>query len=178
MRSVDELIERVRRQGGKATSQRILIWSALVNDLTHPTAEDLYRRLKPQLPSLSQATLYNVLNELVEWGEIRRFDTGDGRIHFDPDTSGHAELVCMRCRRVMDAPAGAVPEHRVPEQVAGYRIVSHSEQYFGYCPDCQRELDGRDEQPAERRGRALEPALAYDVERASATVGQRYSEKS
>ena len=88
MRSVDELIERVRSQGGKATSQRILIWGALVNDLSHPTADDLYCRLKPQLPSLSQATLYNVLNELVEWGEIRRFDTGDGHIHFDPDTSG------------------------------------------------------------------------------------------
>ncbi len=152
MRSVDELIERVRRQGGKATSQRILIWKALEGDVSHPTAEDLYMRLKSQLPSLSQATLYNVLNELVEWGEIRRFDTGDGRIHFDPDTSGHAELVCMRCHRVTDAPAGAVPEHRAPEQVAGYRIVSHSEQYFGYCPDCQRALDARSEQSAERRG--------------------------
>src|SRR5512146_656627 len=122
MRSVGELIERVRRQGGKATSQRILIWKALVDDMSHPTAENLYVRLKPQLPSLSQATLYNVLNELVGWGEIRRFDTGDGRIHFDPDTSGHAELVCMRCHRVVDAPEGAVPEHRAPEEVAGYRI--------------------------------------------------------
>ncbi|HEU0027522.1 MAG TPA: Fur family transcriptional regulator [Ktedonobacterales bacterium] len=160
MRSVDELIERVRRQGGKATTQRILIWNALVDDMSHPTAEDLYVRLKSQLPSLSQATLYNVLNELVEWGEIRRFDTGDGRIHFDPDTSGHAELVCMRCHKVADAPEGAVPEHRAPDEVAGYRIVSHSEQYFGYCPDCQRELDERSGQPAERRARALESARA------------------
>jgi Fe2+ or Zn2+ uptake regulation protein len=152
MRTVDELIERVRCQGGKATSQRILIWSALEGDVSHPTVEDLYARLKPRLPSLSQATLYNALNELVEWGEIRRFDTGDGHIHFDPDTSGHAELVCMRCHRVMDAPEGSVPEHRVPERVAGYRIVSHSEQYFGYCPDCQREMAARGAQPAERRG--------------------------
>ncbi len=141
MRSVEELIERVRGQGGKATSQRILIWSALKGDVSHPTAEDLYVRLKPRLPSLSLATLYNVLNELVEWGEIRRFDTGDGRIHFDPDTSGHSELVCMRCHRVIDAPTDAVPRRHVPERVAGYRIISHSEQYFGYCPDCQRALE-------------------------------------
>ena len=154
MRTVDELIERVRSQGGKATSQRILIWGALVGDVSHPTAEDLYARLKPRLPSLSQATLYNVLNELVEWGEIRRFDTGDGRIHFDPDTSGHAELVCMRCHRVMDAPEGAVPQHYAPERIAGFRIVSHSEQYFGYCPDCQRAMDTQREQSVERRGRA------------------------
>ena len=152
MRTVNELIGRVRAQGGKATSQRILIWNALVGDVSQPTVEDLYARLKPQLPSLSQATLYNVLNELVEWGEIRRFDTGDGRIHFDPDTSGHAELVCLRCHRVVDAPDGAVPEHRTPVDVAGYRIITHSEQYFGYCPDCQRALAERDSQPAERRG--------------------------
>lgn len=142
MQSVEALVERVRRQGGKATSQRILIWSALAGDRTHPTAEDLYRRLKPVLPSLSQATLYNVLNELVEWGEIRRFDTGDGHIHFDPDISGHAELVCVRCHRVVDAPVGAVPEHLAPTEIAGYRIVSHSEQYFGYCPECQAEQAG------------------------------------
>jgi len=140
MRSVDELIDRVREQGGKATSQRILIWTALSEDRTHPTADDLYRRLKPLLPSLSLTTLYNVLNELVEWGDIRRFDTGDGHIHFDPDTSGHAELVCMRCHCVVDAPEGTVPTHAVPVSVAGYTIVSHSEQYFGYCPLCQEAM--------------------------------------
>ncbi|MGH2505114.1 MAG: Fur family transcriptional regulator [Ktedonobacterales bacterium] len=140
MRSVEELIERTRAQGGKATSQRILIWTALVGNYSHPTADDLYRRLRPRLPSLSLTTLYNVLNELVEWGEIRRFDTGDGHIHFDPDTSGHAELVCLRCHSVVDAPAGEAPEHAVPSRVAGYAIVSHSEQYFGYCAECQRAI--------------------------------------
>jgi Fur family peroxide stress response transcriptional regulator len=145
MRTVEALIERVRQQGGKATSQRILIWTALSADRTHPTAEDLYRRLKPALPSLSLTTLYNVLNELVEWGEIRRFDTGDGHIHFDPDTSGHAELVCMRCYAVVDAPEGSVPEHCVPDGIAGYAIVSHSEQYFGYCPACQQAMRAQQE---------------------------------
>ena len=140
MRTVDALIDRVREQGGKATSQRILIWTALSEDRTHPTADDLYRRLKPLLPSLSMTTLYNVLNELVEWGEIRRFDTGDGHIHFDPDTTGHAELVCMRCHSVIDAPVGSVPEHIMPENIAGYAIISHSEQYFGYCSLCQEAL--------------------------------------
>ena len=39
MRTVDALIERIRAQGGKATSQRILIWSALAENRSHPTAE-------------------------------------------------------------------------------------------------------------------------------------------
>lgn len=151
MRTVEKLIEHVREQGGKATTQRILIWGALRGDETHPTVEDLYRRLKPVLPSLSMTTLYNVLNELVEWGDLRRFDTGDGHAHFDPDTSGHAELVCMRCRKVIDAPVGAVPHPELPIRVAGYTIVSRSEQYFGYCPECQTALSVQTAATAGRR---------------------------
>lgn len=141
MRSVEELVERVRQQGGKATSQRILIWSALAQDRTHPTAEELHQRLRAALPSLSLATVYNVLNELVEWGEIRRFDTGDGRIHFDPNLRSHAELVCMRCHSVVDAPADEGVALVIPSEIAGYRIVTRSEQYFGFCPACRAVTD-------------------------------------
>ena len=140
MRTVEALTAHVRRQGGKATAQRLLIWSALYQDRSHPTVDDLYRRLKPAAPSLSLTTLYNVLNELVEWGDVRRFDAGDGHIHFDPDTSGHAELVCLRCHRVVDAPDGAIPEPCAPAEIAGFAIVTRSEQFFGFCPTCRRTI--------------------------------------
>ncbi len=140
MRSVAELVEHVRGQGGKATSQRILIWTALAQDRTHPTAEDVYQRLKPALPSLALATVYHVLNELVEWGEIRRFDSGDGHTHFDPNTESHAELVCMRCHTIVDAPASGGAAPPIPHEIAGFRIVTRSEQYFGFCLACQQAL--------------------------------------
>lgn len=141
MRSVEELVERVRQQGGKATSQRILIWSTLAHDTTHPTAEELHQRLRGALPSLSLATVYNLLNELVEWGEIRRFDTGDGRIHFDPNLQSHAELVCMHCHSVVDVPTHDDVSPGFPHEIAGYRIVTRSEQYFGFCPACRAVTD-------------------------------------
>ncbi|HUY75286.1 MAG TPA: Fur family transcriptional regulator [Ktedonobacterales bacterium] len=140
MRTIDDLIATARERGGKATTQRVIIWRALAQDQTHPTAEDLFARLKPELPTLSLTTLYHTLNDLVEWGEIRRFDTGDGHIHFDPDTTPHAELVCLRCHSVVDAPTNACAAVTLPEQLAGYRIVTRTEQYFGYCPNCQREI--------------------------------------
>lgn len=139
MRNSEQLMAQVRAQGGKATPQRVAIWRALEHDETHPTAEDLYARLKVVMPTLSLTTVYSVLNELVEWGELRRFDTGDGHIHFDPDTEPHAELICLRCHRVVDAPDGvSMPAETLPIELAGYRIVTRTEQYFGYCPDCQR----------------------------------------
>ncbi len=138
MRSVEALVERVRQSGGKVTSQRVLIWRALVSDRTHPTAEELFARLKPLLPGLSLTTLYHTLNELVEWGEVRRFDTGDGSIHFDPDMTPHAELVCLRCHSVIDLPDHDKPI-ALPATIAGYHIVTRAEQYYGICPGCQRD---------------------------------------
>lgn len=138
MRDIATLVRQVRERGGKVTSQRLLIWQALAHDRTHPTAEALFARLKPTLPGLSMTTLYNTLNELVDWGEVRRFDTGDGHIHFDPDVSPHAEIICMRCHQVMD-----VPEYTsasvVPAEIAGFRVITRSEQYYGYCPACQQQ---------------------------------------
>ncbi len=140
MQSVESLVRRVRAQGGKVTAQRMLIWRALEGDQTHPTAEDLYTRLKPLLPGLSLATLYNTLNELVEWGEVRRFDAGDGHIHYDPDCSPHAELVCLQCHTIVDAPAH-IARPAIPAEIAGFRIVLRSEQFFGICPTCQAKSD-------------------------------------
>jgi len=135
MNTVDALSELVRAQGGKVTSQRLIIWRALADDKTHPTAEAIYQRVKPQLPSLSPATLYSVLNELVEWGELRRFDAGDGSIHFDPDTAPHAELICLRCHRVRDIPTSRAQPPRSGD-LEGFRVLTRSEQYYGYCAEC------------------------------------------
>ncbi|HEV8191935.1 MAG TPA: transcriptional repressor [Ktedonobacterales bacterium] len=145
MHSLDILSDRVRERGGKVTFQRLLIWQTLAGDRTHPTAEEIYARLKVQVPTLSLTTVYNILNELVEWGELRRFDTGDGHIHFDPNAEAHAELICMRCHSVIDVPHSGDAAHDarpVPQEIAGYRIVTRSEQYYGFCPACRSVLEG------------------------------------
>ena len=147
MQSIDILSERVRERGGKVTAQRLLIWQALENDRSHPTAEDVFAHVRRQAPTLSLTTVYNILNELVEWGEVRRFDTGDGHIHFDPNTEAHAELICMRCHRVIDAPTTLLESSTrwpIPTELAGFRIVTRSEQYYGFCPACRLADEARE----------------------------------
>jgi Fur family peroxide stress response transcriptional regulator len=139
MRTPEELCAYVRAIGGKVTASRVLIYRALQHDTSHPTAEELHARLLPQLPSLSLTTVYKTLNELVAWGDVRRFDTGDGTIHFDPDTSDHTEIICVRCHRVTDLPKGIDdPAHApLPDSMNGYRIIYRAQTLYGYCPACQ-----------------------------------------
>jgi Fur family peroxide stress response transcriptional regulator len=134
--TADELVALLRAQGRKVTSQRVLIYQAVLGDRSHPTAEQIHSRLKDQLPGLSLTTVYSALNDLVQAGELRRFDAGDGSIHFDPEMRPHAELVCVRCGRIDDAPLQRVPR-RPPGLVGGYRILRRTELLHGVCPSCQ-----------------------------------------
>jgi len=44
------------------TPQRLAIYQILASDAAHPGAEDIYRRIKPDLPSLSLGTVYRTLD--------------------------------------------------------------------------------------------------------------------
>ena len=135
MRTIDELVSRVRERGGKVTPQRVLIYQALIGDTTHPTAEQLHARLKNVLPHLSLTTVYAALNDLAEAGDLRRFEAGDGQVHFDPDTSPHAELVCVRCKQIADAPA-PLGQEPLPAEIAGFRVLGRTTLLHGLCPAC------------------------------------------
>ena len=134
-RTAEELVTLLRARGKKVTSQRVLIYRALLADRSHPTAEQLHSRLRDHLPGLSLTTVYAALNDLVQAGELRRFAAGDGSVHFDPEMRPHAELVCVQCGRIDDAPA----DHSVsvPRQLQGYRILRRTELLHGLCPACQ-----------------------------------------
>lgn len=136
MDDLESLTQRVYAEGGKMTAQRSLIYRTLVGDTSHPTAEELHARLLPRLPHLSLTTVYKTLNELVAWGELRRIDAGDGRIHFDPDVREHAEVVCLRCHRVDDVPDSA-SHAPLPRELAGYHVMRRAETFYGYCPRCR-----------------------------------------
>ena len=135
MRSIPELIQLIHQRGGKVTPQRLAIYQALVGDTTHPTAEAMYERIRETMPTVSLATVYKTLNELVAMGELRRFDV-NGISHFDPRTDPHAEVVCLECDAVMDVPFAAVP---VPPSVPGFQIVGQTQTFYGYCERCRLE---------------------------------------
>jgi Fur family transcriptional regulator, peroxide stress response regulator len=139
--TADELVSLLRAQGKKVTSQRVLIYQAVLGDRSHPTAEQIHSRLKEQLPGLSLTTVYSALNDLVQAGELRRFDAGDGSIHFDPEMRPHAELVCVRCGRIDDAPLERT-HRRPPAEIGGYRILRRTELLHGVCPACQASGEG------------------------------------
>lgn len=120
----------------RQTAQKIIILNYLRSVKTHPSAEVIYKEVKKKLPSISQATVYRVLNNFEKKGEILAISTKDN-VHFDGDISDHAHFICENCGKVYD----------VINECAGCRILNKKKvkvgniskyqiKFYGKCTKC------------------------------------------
>lgn len=128
----------LHRSGLRVTPQRIAICDQLVKAKDHPTANDLYNKLKKTYPSLSLATVYNNLEMLVQVGMVNALGSvGDDKVHYDANIQPHINLACVQCHRIIDFDSEQVKglNMEVVEK-SGYEIDGSRILYFGTCPDC------------------------------------------
>lgn len=133
MHTISQLVQAIHARGGKITPQRFAIYQALEADTTHPTVEAVYERVRRMMPTVSLATVYKTLNELVAIGELRRFDI-NGVSHFDTRTDVHAEIVCLGCNVILDVEFPAVSP---PPPIPGFHVVGQTQTFYGYCDACR-----------------------------------------
>ncbi|MGE0727157.1 MAG: Fur family transcriptional regulator [Acidimicrobiia bacterium] len=137
MRTPEELTERFRALGLKVTPQRQGVFHALWGDNSHPTAEAIWSRVRESMPTVSLRTVYQVLNDLIDLGEIGAVRLGTSPVRFDPNIDGHDHFLCQGCGSVLDVHATAMvalpAEHYPDFEVEATQIV-----FRGRCPDCAR----------------------------------------
>ena len=77
--------------GLHCTAQRAALFEALIATKRHPTAEQLYREVRPRTQSLSLATVYATLETFCRVGLVRRFPGARGS-RFDATTADHVHV--------------------------------------------------------------------------------------
>lgn len=114
--------------------QRELIYQALCSSREHPTAEMVYRMLKPDNPNLSLGTVYRNLNLLSAEGLIVRMPFPVER--YDADVSPHPHFSCRKCGRVHDLDLPY--DHELDRLAAqsGNEVSGHSILFTGLCAQC------------------------------------------
>jgi Fur family peroxide stress response transcriptional regulator len=133
-----ELLAALRAAGLRRTPQRLAVLRLLAAGRAHPTAADVYQRLLPRFPSLSQTTVYNTLQALARHGLITELGVaGDAATHYDTETEPHLNLICNACGRIVDLGA-PVPSLAAVSAESGYDIRGARLVYYGLCPACRR----------------------------------------
>ena len=109
MRSVaaDDLIERLRDAGLRATTQRRVIVETLLAQPDHVTAEDLTDLVKTEYPEVHLATVYRTLEVLESVGALYRLSIGHGPTQWHLTERSHQHLVCGECGEVTEVSSAA-----------------------------------------------------------------------
>lgn len=137
MFTVEELCEQLRQNGDKVTPQRRLIYKALENKTTHPTANEIWEEVKTTIPDISLATVYKTLRELVDKKLLLEIKHDNDSSRFDPRTDPHSHLLCLNCDRLEDV-SQTFAQLSVPvEERHGFTILRNEVIFYGHCPDCQ-----------------------------------------
>jgi Fe2+ or Zn2+ uptake regulation protein len=131
------LVAALRAAGLKITPQRLAIVECLDGDATHPTAQELYERLRDRFPTMSVATVYNTLSALDSIGFCLRLHMG-GAIRLDPNVAPHDHAVCAGCGAIRDVAIAAPQQARAPEgcELPGFRVERVERIYRGVCARC------------------------------------------
>jgi Fe2+ or Zn2+ uptake regulation protein len=126
----------------RMTHQREIILNELKRCESHPTADELYVRIKKKLPRISLATVYRNLEILSGAGMIGKIEITGRQKRFDPEVRPHHHVYCIHCHRVDNIDLALVDlEAIIPKQSGGYDIDGCRLEFFGVCPACRQKLD-------------------------------------
>ncbi len=122
------------------SAKREAIYDTLSSTKTHPTAEWVYNKLKPDLPDLSLGTVYRNLTVFKEMGLARSVGVVNGQERFDADMTPHPHFVCTKCFKVIDVPKGRnFVDGNIYDYVSrecGVNVETHSITFYGLCDVC------------------------------------------
>lgn len=122
----------------KRSTQREAILSELRMLITHPTAEELFVRLKAKMPHLSPATVYRNLEQFSRAGLIRKLECGGAVKRFDGNVAPHPHKRCLECGRISDLKSSELDllQERLLELMDKFNCSSVSVEYGEVCCDC------------------------------------------
>ncbi len=98
------LMQVLRRHRIQATPQRIAVAEYVLAARTHPSADEVWERVRRRCPTLSRATVYNTLNLFSEKGLIRAQVLKEGVVVFEPRLERHHHFIDEGTGKIYDVP--------------------------------------------------------------------------
>lgn len=139
MVSTDELVAQVRARGERMTIQRRLVIEALCEHGAHLAVQDVQQHLAAHGCTVSETTVYRVLQWLKDIGLVSQTDLGQsGLVYQVIAEHPHHHLVCLRCGAIIDIDDSLFDSLRA-ELRARYAFEPRIDHMaiFGVCRDCR-----------------------------------------
>lgn len=127
----------MRQNSKRNTVQKNQTFDAVHSLANHPTASEVYEKVKQINSSASLCTVYRNLKSLAEEGVLRYIHVSTGADRFDHDTSEHYHAICDKCGRVTDVfiPYFSDIDDKVNCGIE-FSDIKHDIIFTGTCREC------------------------------------------
>jgi len=125
----------------KKTSQRALIWGALLESKGHPSVEEIRDNLLQQGHRIGLATIYRTIKILLQSGFVRQSKL-HGTTRYEPviKQPNHLHFICNSCGSTVEFPSRKI-ENLIKRATEQYDFEERYSRYaiFGLCKLCFRQ---------------------------------------
>jgi len=123
------------------TAQKQIILQTLQEMNSHVSAGAIYRQIQTTHPEIGRATVFRVLADLAESGELLRFHVAGSEDRFDITSSPHCHIRCRECGTVDDVWFGEEDIDREIlnhiENASGFSVDKIHLEFTGLCEICK-----------------------------------------
>ena len=137
-KSKEEILKTLKKAGYRMTKHRQAIISIIAKRQDHPSVRQIYDQIRRKEPEISLATVYNIVNMLVEMKILRKIEFEESDNCFDTNLAPHINLVCTVCGSINDFEYDIPVASEVIQAQEGFVTKEYRIEYRGICNNCQR----------------------------------------
>lgn len=118
----------------RPSHQRLNILEYFYIHRNHPTVDDIYKYLKPKMPTITKATIYNSLKIFIEKQLIVDVHIEDNEVRYELSCKRHGHFKCIKCGTIYDF---SIEIDEMPTSGLNEFQIDNKNVYFrGVCPKC------------------------------------------
>lgn len=134
---LDNFRELCRRRGLAVTHQRTVVYEVLLGMHGHPSPEEVYERVREQIPSISLATVYKTVHTFLEAGIVSEVSLHHRSLRLESNQQPHHHMVCTGCKTIFDLAPDAIQPVQIKETLPErFQLQRLSVELLGLCERC------------------------------------------
>ena len=132
-----EFRDKCRANELSITPQRVAIYTELVKSKKHPSAENVFGKVRRKFPDISLDTVYRTLSTFAEIGIINVVEGYGEARRYDPDLTAHHHFRCRKCNKIVDFHENSYDNLKLPKEFGkDYKVTSIKVIIEGLCNKC------------------------------------------
>jgi len=130
---MEKYIDFLKERGYKLTNQRKLVLKIMYESTSPLTLAEIHSKSKKKIDFSS---VYRIVKLFSEIKLVNEFNAGDKNFRYElMRSSKHVHhIICENCGNILNLD---VCYSKEIEKLTKYKILKHSMEFIGLCPDCQ-----------------------------------------